>query len=341
MALLAWIMCMDPAAGAGAARSRAGRGGASKSFKEQFLAGSSACGGAVPGLAASVRELGEGACSLLQHLWDVQHPADCRTARLLVLDFDGFQGDGFGSIVHSTASALAQAFYENRTLVFGATPLPYKPGPWSCPEHDLECYFRRLSSCTLSDSTAAERAKLYEDPFSDEARLRLANEERGNVAALVAPSDYRSALAADLEALAGARPSADVHRMWTSLVYNYVFRPRPEVMNYLYKQTVRLGGAGRTWARRGAVGVHVRRGDTQYAAWKKSVYPMSAYLTAIKEVAPLISADVVFAATDSPNVERELHEAEQAGASSPLYPLRVLVPERRRLSEESIASQVT
>jgi hypothetical protein len=208
--------------------------------------------------------------------------------------------------VHSTASALAQAFYENRTLVFGATPLPYKPGPWSCPEHDLECYFLKLSSCTLSDSTAAERAQLYQDPFSDEARLRLANEERGNVAALVAPSDYRSALAADFEGQTGARPSADVHRMWTSLVYNYVFRPRPEVRNYLYQQTVRFGGGGRAWARRGAVGVHIRRGDTRYAAWKKSVYPMSAYLTAIREVAPLVSADVVFAATDSPDVEQEL-----------------------------------
>ena len=303
-ALLALLGCFDTATGGSG--KHPGRRETLGSFKDQFISGSSACGGAVPGLAASIGDLGEGACSLLQHLWDTQHPADCRTARLLVMDFDGFQGDGFGSLVHTTASALAQAFYENRTLVFGATPLPYKPGPWSCPEHDLECYFLKLSSCTLSDSTAAERAQLYQDPFSDEARLRLANEERGNVAALVAPSDYRSALAADFEGQTGARPSADVHRMWTSLVYNYVFRPRPEVQNYLYQQTVRFGGGGRAWAHRGAVGVHIRRGDTQYADWKKSVYPMSAYLTAIREVAPLVSAAVVFAATDSPDVEQEL-----------------------------------
>ena len=289
-----------------------------KSFKDIFLEGSSACGGAVPGLAASIGELGDGSCAVLQHIWHLQHPADCRTARLLVLDFDGFQGDGFGSIVHSTASALAEAFFENRTLVFGGTALPYKPGPWSCPQHDLECYFRPLSSCTLSDSTPAERAKLYLDPFSDEGRLRIAQEDRGNAAALVAPSDYRSALIMDLENMAGASPSADLHRLWTSLVYNYVFRPRAEVLKYLYKQTVKLGGAGRRWAQRGAVGVHVRRGDTQYASWKKSVYPISRYITAIREMAPLISAEVVLVATDSPTAGRELQASRSAavGAAS-------------------------
>ena len=260
--------------------------------------GSHACGGAVPGLASSIRDLGEGACSLLQHLWDRQHPADCRTARLLILDFEGFQGDGFGSVVHTTASALAEAFFENRTLVFGPTALAYKPGPWSCPQHDLECYFLPISSCTLSDSTPDERAELYRDPFSDQGRLRVAQEDRGNAAALVAPSDYRKALASDLEGVGGADPDRDLHRLWTSLVYNYVFRPRAEVLRYLYSQSVKLGGAGRVWARRGAIGVHVRRGDTQYASWKKSVYSLPAYARAIRELAPLVAAEVVFAATD-------------------------------------------
>jgi len=36
--------------------------------------------------------------------------------------------DGFRSLVHSTASALAQAFYENRTLVFGAMERGIKKG---------------------------------------------------------------------------------------------------------------------------------------------------------------------------------------------------------------------
>ena len=197
------------------------------------MAGSPACGAAVPGLLASIGRLGEGACSVLQHLWDMQHPPDCRSARLLVLDFDGFGGDGFGSIVHTTASALAEAFYENRTLVFGGTALPYRPGPWTCPGHDLECYFHPLSSCTLSDTTTAERAQLYEDPFRDAGRLRIAQEERGNVAALAAPRQFRASLTTDLKNMFGANPRVDAHRLWTSLVYNYVFRPRAEVLKYL------------------------------------------------------------------------------------------------------------
>jgi hypothetical protein len=313
--------------------------GKSQNYKDKFLSGSTACGRAVPGLAASIGELGDGSCALLQHLWDMQHPANCRKSRLLVIDFEGFQGDGFGSIVHSTASALAEAFYENRTLVFGATALPYKPGPWSCPEHDLLCYFLPLSSCTLSDTTPEERAQLYHDPFSDEARLRLAQEERGNVAALVAPNDYRSALVTDLEGMKGADPSADLHRLWTSLVYNYVFRPRLEVLNYLHTQTVNLGGAGRLWARKGAVGVHVRRGDTQYASWKKSVYSISTYTTAIKELAPLISAEVAFIATDSPAAVRELQGGDGSGGSAALLSLQVKVATRKRLPEARISNQ--
>ena len=334
----------SPAAQKGGTADRRGRSG---SVKEQFLVGSHACGGAVPGLAASIQDLGEGACSLLQHLWDRQHPADCRTARLLILDFEGFQGDGFGSVVHTTASALAEAFFENRTLVFGPTALAYKPGPWSCPQHDLECYFLPISSCTLSDSTPDERAKLYRDPFSDQGRLRVAQEDRGNAAALVAPSDYRKALASDLEGVSGADPDRDLHRLWTSLVYNYVFRPRAEVLRYLYSQSVKLGGAGRAWARRGAIGVHVRRGDTQYASWKKSVYSLPAYARAIRQLAPLVAAEVVFAATDSPAVVSALlgdsggdtTGGGGGGDAVSLHPLRVLVPERERLDEARITQQ--
>eukprot|EP00960_Hanusia_phi_P059589 764225-Hanusia_phi.AAC.2 len=114
-------------------------------------------------------------------------------ARLLVLDFDGFQGDGFASIVHRTASAIAEAFYENRSVVLGPTPLAYKPGPWTCEEHDL-LYFLPFSSCSLEDSTADERvwrprllssssgmlvqASLYLDSFDDASRLKLSDEVR-------------------------------------------------------------------------------------------------------------------------------------------------------------------
>ena len=72
------------------------------------------------------------------------------SARLLVLDFDGFQGDGFASIVHRTASSIAEAFYENRTVVLGPTALAYKPGPWNCAGHDL-FWFRRLAREEESD----------------------------------------------------------------------------------------------------------------------------------------------------------------------------------------------
>jgi hypothetical protein len=53
---------------------------------------------------------------VVDEIWRIQHPQDCKHSRLLLMEFED-HFEGIGSVIASLASALAEGYYANRTVV--------------------------------------------------------------------------------------------------------------------------------------------------------------------------------------------------------------------------------
>jgi hypothetical protein len=87
--------------------------------------------------------------TLQRHLWRRQHPADCSTAKLYILDFQHKEGPG--SYLHMFTVCFMQGLDSGRTVVLS----PQLVWDWTsanskhCQERSLQCYFLPLSNCTV------------------------------------------------------------------------------------------------------------------------------------------------------------------------------------------------
>jgi hypothetical protein len=85
-----------------------------------------ACGGAQPAAPPAASDAGDAPrCdpafmrAAAEELHALQHPADCSTARLLVLATEATHFEGMGSVLMAVAEALAEAHASARMLVLG------------------------------------------------------------------------------------------------------------------------------------------------------------------------------------------------------------------------------
>ena len=178
-----------------------------------------------------------------RELDDMQRPADCAAARVLLIDFSG---DGLGSILVALTSALAEAYYSNRTLVVGPTQLPYAPPVRECGNHSLGCFFEPISKCSVSDISIAAWME-YESGsgFDDSSQVKQHNEARGNAAFLAPPNRLRH--------------SPEAGQVWASGILSWVFRLQPELALLMRESEASLRVC--QWPRP-LVGMHVRQADT-------------------------------------------------------------------------------
>lgn len=128
-----------------------------------------------------------------------QHPPkhECKTRRLLAIHLRTSTLEGLGSITKQIIVGLAVAMHSDRTLVWGLAPpflydhtrdiwaddLKIKVGmnDIKCPKDKdpgggpYECFFEKLSSCSLLDATREEMSELATNAFDDSSRIMVSD----------------------------------------------------------------------------------------------------------------------------------------------------------------------
>ena len=238
--------------------------------------------------------------SLLNEITSHQHPSpeECSTKRLLVIHeplTDYFEGTG--SIIKAITMGLAEAIHSNRILIWGH----YIPTLFS-RAHKEECYnsrqgglyncfFKHLSTCSLSHITDQELRSLALFGYNDSARVSLQQTRRG-LAMYIPPPHYRT--------------RSYMKYMWPSVLTAYIFRLKKKFpLNYempLY-------------------GIHMRHGDVKalsHVYRNRLVFPIEDYMEALK-AAPDIPG-TIYIASDSNNLKSEVNAARRYWGCTDLIP---------------------
>jgi hypothetical protein len=92
----------------------------------------------------------------------LQNPTDCTLARLLLVDYEAEALRSVEAYLIRLSSALAEAYFSNRTLLLGPTPFfPNQPIRACGASGSLhECFFLPLSSCSIDDLREEELYQL-------------------------------------------------------------------------------------------------------------------------------------------------------------------------------------
>jgi hypothetical protein len=241
-----------------------------------------------------------------------QFPLDCSGRRLLVVDW--IDGSGLGSMVVTVASALAEAYYSNRTVVLGPRQMTYRPDVDSCTDNGYGCYFEPISSCDVVEhASLSELVQWYHEPFNPAIRVKREEERRGNIAILVAPARYRQ--------------EHDANRRWAAAMVSFVFRPKAQITAHL--AAIRRERRLEPVASQDFVGVHVRHGETSIARMKPK-FPTAEYVALAS--AGTVSTLPLFVASDSVGIEREVHEAVGSLSGTNTTDRRIVILPRLRVT---------
>lgn len=214
-----------------------------------------------------------------------QNPSknECVLKRLLVLDLKTTSLEGLGSILKNLIYGISIGMHSNRVLVFGVG-LPYlfenTKDIWSTPEASdiligdtrlncstatvetggpFECFFQRLSTCSISDTNRDELVAFSKNAFDTDARLlALENTQtiRQSLALYHPPEglfDYLLSsgnYSLDFQ----EKVYAEEAHFWSSAVCAYIFRIKPELA-VLFQE--RHNGFQDVW------GLHIRHGDVK------------------------------------------------------------------------------
>lgn len=217
-------------------------------------------------------------------------PTLCSKKRLLILDSDPTYFEGTGSIMKVIMFGIAEAMHSNRTLVWGRfIPELYsradKKSCYNPSEGGLyDCFFKKLSTCSMKDVTSLEIVGLGQNGYDDTARVVLQQPRRG-LAAYVPPKPYRAI--------------PDIELIWPTSLAAYVFRlkiPPPDVP-----------GPSPLYC------AHVRHGDVRalsYVYKNKAIYDFEDYFDVLVEMSMPEPPGTIFFATDSIEVEEKLEELE-------------------------------
>lgn len=235
-----------------------------------------------------------------------QHPPSCQ-GRLLLLHLTGMERDGLGSVIHTVASALAEGFHSQRTVILAPSTLAFIPTGDCVPDFVLDCLFQPLSSCTFHDIPPSELEHLYSTAGSGSGSSRLlwSEESRGNIAFFVPPAKFRT--------------ETTSQRHWAAQLIRYVMRLRPEVMQRMKQQHHMT-----EWVHP-VLGVHIRHGDSHFL--QKPHIPFHQYVTHMQQLAAAHHVQSIYVASDDEAVGLLL---EQWGPRTPKLLIldRIRVPNR-------------
>ncbi len=191
-----------------------------------------------------------------EELRALQRPADCATARLLVLATEATHFEGMGSVLMAVAEALAEAHAAARTLVLGpprAQPALLREARCADGAAGWACPFEPLGPCDWRHVSNAEAAALPMDVDSCSTRVKASTATRG-AGALYAPPPHLAAL------LPPQVPAEDAGECWAAAVLAQVARPRTDREAALAARRAELFGD------RAYIGAHLRVGDTAMSA---------------------------------------------------------------------------
>lgn len=187
----------------------------------------------------------------------LQHPRDCKAARLLL--YPQNQDCGIGAELHWMQMALTAAYDSNRTLVVREDQGWTFADPAHCGEKSFSCYFEPLSGCDVhNEAELNELLHDYEDwppyvtssNFSDPA---LAHHRvlhwRNN-------GDFK--FSRHFPERARGRAYQRNLFWWRAMLMRYQFRVRPHIQRLADDAKRRIGASPRQ------ISVHIRGGDKLY-----------------------------------------------------------------------------
>ncbi len=201
-----------------------------------------------------------------RHIWEHQHPADCKAARFLIYIP---VKNGIGSNYHTMGQALASAMTLDRVmLLMQDSEHPYydelyctKIFPQARPSfHD--CFFEPISNCTLSDAeTALNTSNIDYTHLTDVSKLNAVSpwpEDR--VVKLLyypSPRNLLPPIFKDFLETSSVDPSKTRY-WWRAQSVSFLVRPNAMTLAELH---IRKAKFFRKSIQPGTIALHIRRGD--------------------------------------------------------------------------------
>ena len=305
---------------------------------------------------------------LASELWEQQNPVNCSEVRILVYDLTHLDEEGMGGVLLKAAGAVAQAYYEGRTVVLSDDPLSYGVPERDCKkEHQWDCWLKPISSCRVRGSVSSAELDDASARFGTLPRISniRSKTERVKFDLFLADSIrarnhtdrvvYDHPLLADAalytcpDKYRGVVPDCD--RWWAGELMAYVFRLEPGLQKVLndYTSEIGYGQAG--------VAMHVRRGDAiDYLPEKlvtgggqlQSQYDWPEYLRLLDLAREELTVDdmppqLIFLATDDKDAASQVRKRGGCSGNpshriSPIYLIPLASPFRFRSSRPMASS---
>lgn len=244
----------------------------------------------------------------------LQHPVDCKSARLLL--YPQNQDCGIGAELHWMQMALTAAYESNRTLVMREDQGWTFADPAFCGEKSFSCYFEPLSGCDVHNEF--ELNSLLHDYQAWPPTVTTANFSDPTLATqrvLHWKNNGDFKFSRHFPTRAQGREGRRNLFWWRSMLMRYQFRVRPYVQRLADDAKQRIGASPRQLA------VHFRGGDKLYGnAYNRVETNVDANFEPLFDnlvrLAELCEFDRIFVSSREPQIIKALKERAAAAAAS-------------------------
>ena len=270
------------------------------------------------------------------YIWEHQHPDDCRNATFLIWVPSR---NGIGSNLHCIGQVLGYALNLNRVLLLAHDPDHPYYDPSYCKESSYhECYFERISSCSLSD--AALVTGVDELDLSGLTEVRWVEADRPNEATVklsLMPEQHFFAPSVFTQFLKNSPIEASKHHYWwKAQAVAFLVRPNKRVLEEI---EARKRSNFHRHIRQGTISCHIRHGDKWMEA---AIVEDEYYMRAIEELWTLSKSQrkqlrrEIFLSTEDPS------SIDYFSNNTSWTTLYTLVPRKpdRRISNIQYAEQI-
>jgi hypothetical protein len=224
-----------------------------------------------------------------------QHPPKetCKSTRLLILHTKTETLEGlYGGIMKQVAMGLSAAMHSNRTLIWGMpdgqflfdstreiwagkrrSNIAVGPTVVNCPDDkyslggSYDCFFRELSSCSLSDIDKWEMQSFVDNPFNDTERVKFFPIGLSAVASITMFHPPYGLYDHILKTYTASKMSEfsllfkeNGAHLWSAAISAYTFRLKTELTDSFKSRFGRFSHRireGPLW------GIHIRHGDVK------------------------------------------------------------------------------